>query len=66
MGVGAMIGAASYHVATCPQGPSFCLNGIGGDRATLAVIGATAGLLGEAAIGALLPDHRVIYQVKSH
>jgi len=46
MGVGAMIGAASYHVATCPQGPSFCLNGIGGDRATLAVIGAAAGLLG--------------------
>lgn len=61
-GVGAGIGAAAHH--SCPSSQTFCLD-IGG-RSLPAGIGAVAGLLGGAAIGALLPSHETIYSVSSH
>jgi hypothetical protein len=61
-GVGAGIGAAAHH--SCPSTQTFCFD-IGG-RSLPAGIGAVAGLLGGAAIGALLPSHETIYSVSSH
>lgn len=58
-GVGAGIGAATFH--PCPHSQTFCLQ-IGG-RSLPAGIGAVAGLLGGAAIGALIPEHDTIYSL---
>jgi|SRR5580658_51144 hypothetical protein len=61
-GVGAGIGAATHH--SCPSTQSFCFD-VGG-RSLPAGLGAVAGLLGGAVIGALLPSHETIYSVSSH
>ncbi|MGA7341637.1 MAG: hypothetical protein WBE72_15860 [Terracidiphilus sp.] len=61
-GAGAGIGAALHH--PCPATQSFCFD-IGG-RALPAGIGAVAGFLGGAAVGALLPTHETIYSVGPH
>lgn len=61
-GVGAGIGAAAHH--SCSSTQTFCFD-IGG-RSLPAGIGAVAGFLGGAAIGALLPSHETIYSVSSH
>ena len=60
-GVGAGIGAATHK--SCSS-QSFCFD-IGG-KAIPAAIGAVAGGLGGAVIGALLPVHSTIYSVNSH
>ncbi len=60
-GVGAGIGAATFH--PCPSTQSFCLQF--GGRSLPTGIGAVAGLLGGAAVGALLPTHDTIYHVSS-
>ena len=60
-GVGAGIGASTYH--SCPSPQTFCFDF---GRALPAAIGATAGLFGGAAIGALIPTHETIYKLSSH
>jgi len=61
-GAGAGIGAAAHH--PCPSTQSFCFD-IGG-RSLPAGIGAVAGLLGGATVGALLPTHETLYSVSLH
>ena len=61
-GVGAGIGAAAHH--SCPSTQTFCLD-IGG-RSLPAGIGAVVGLLGGAAVGALLPSHETVYTLNAH
>jgi hypothetical protein len=61
-GVGAGMGAGAHH--SCPSTQTFCFD-IGG-RSLPAGIGAVVGLLGGAAIGALLPAHETIYSMRSH
>ena len=61
-GIGAGIGAAAHH--SCPSSQTFCFD-IGG-RSLPAGIGAVAGFLGGAAIGAVLPTHETIYSVSAH
>ena len=59
-GVGFAIGRAYYH--PCPTTPTFCLDfgDISGD------VGAVAGFLGGATVGALLPIHETVYRINSH
>jgi hypothetical protein len=61
-GTGAAIGAATYH--PCSSSQAFCFD-IGG-RSLPAGIGAVAGFVGGATVGALLPDHETIYSVSLH
>jgi hypothetical protein len=61
-GVGAGIGAATYHDNPCPPTAFVCLNGIGG-RGLPTALGAAIGLVGGAIVGALLPNHEIIYRV---
>jgi hypothetical protein len=61
-GVGAGIGAAMHH--GCPSNQTFCLD-IGG-RSLPAGIGAVAGFLGGATVGALLPAHETVYTQSAH
>ena len=60
-GVGAGIGAATYHPCSSQ---SFCIQP--GGRGLPVGIGAVIGLVGGAAVGALLPTHNTIYRVTSH
>jgi hypothetical protein len=60
-GVGAGIGAATFH--PCPSTQTFCFQ-IGG-RSLPAGIGAVAGFLGGAVVGALLPEHETVYRMNS-
>lgn len=60
-GVGAGIGAATYQPCSSQ---SFCIQP--GGRGLPAGIGAVIGLVGGAAVGALLPTHNTIYRVTSH
>ncbi|MGO9337552.1 MAG: hypothetical protein ACLPY1_08605 [Terracidiphilus sp.] len=61
-GAGAGIGAAAHHGCTSSQ--TFCFD-IGG-RGLPAGIGAVAGMLGGAVVGALLPEHETVYSLNSH
>lgn len=61
-GVGAAIGAATFQ--SCPATQTFCLQF--GGRSLSAGIGAVAGLLGGAAVGALLPEHETVYSMNPH
>ena len=63
-GVGAAIGAATYNQSCSPQ--SFiCLAGLG-PRTLPAEVGAVIGGIGGAFVGALLPSHSTIYDIRSH
>ena len=62
VGVGAGIGAATYHDNPCPPTAFVCLNGIGG-RGLPTALGAAIGLVRGAIVGALLPNHEIIYRV---
>jgi len=58
-GVGAGIGAATYH--PCSPSQFLCIQP--GGRAAPAGIGAAIGFAGGAVVGALLPGHKMIYNV---
>jgi hypothetical protein len=60
-GVGAGIGAASHH--GCSSTQSFCLD-VGG-ASVPAAVGGVVGLVGGAAVGALLPSHETVYTLKA-
>jgi hypothetical protein len=59
-GVGFAIGRPFYH--PCPKTQAFCLDfgDLSGD------VGAVAGFLGGATVGALLPIHETVYRINSH
>jgi hypothetical protein len=61
-GAGAGIGAATFH--PCSPSEFLCIQPIG--RGGRAGIGAAVGFVGGAAVGALLPSHKMIYRADSH
>jgi hypothetical protein len=61
-GVGAGIGAATFH--PCSASQFLCIQP--GGRSLPAGIGAVVGLLGGAAVGAVLPNNDTIYRVGLH
>ena len=61
-GVGAGIGAATFH--PCSSSEFLCIQP--GGRGAPAGIGAVAGFAGGVVIGALLPSHKMIYNLNPH
>jgi hypothetical protein len=57
-GVGAVIGAATYH--SCAASQTFCIDPVG--RGGQAGIGAVIGVVGGAIVGALWPSHNTIFR----
>ncbi|HEX4008010.1 MAG TPA: hypothetical protein VHX60_17685 [Acidobacteriaceae bacterium] len=61
-GVGAGIGAVGHK--GCSSSQTFCLDIV--DKSDFVAIGAVAGLLGGAVVGALLPSHQTVYSLNAH